>query len=414
MTIPTPSAPPYLTRGTPEFRRASLALLLAGYATFSLLYCVQPLLPAFTDAFGVSPAQSAWAVSAATGTLAMAIFVAGFMSESWSRRRLMTLSLTLSSVLTVVMAAVPSWHHLLASRALVGIALGGVPAVAIAYLAEEIDPRSLGFAMGLYVGGTAIGGMSGRVVAGVLADFFSWRIAIGGIGVLGLLATLAFHRLLPPSRHFTPQRGLSLQARLQALGAHLRNPGLLVLYSMGFVMMGSFVTVYNYLGYRLLAAPFELGHAVVGAIFMVYLAGVPASPWAGRMADSFGRGPVLLGSLGGMILGVCLTAINAIPAVVIGMAVFTLAFFAGHSVASGWVGVRAQHAKGQAAALYLLAYYLGSSLVGSYGGHYWSAQGWPGVVGLVSALLLIGMAGAFWLRRREARRLRSERAAEKA
>jgi YNFM family putative membrane transporter len=59
-------------------------------------------------------------------------------------------------------------------------------------------------------------------------------------------------------------------------------------------------------------------------------------------------------------------------------------------------------AKGQAAALYLLAYYIGSSLIGSYGGHFWTGFGWGGVAGLVGALLLIGLAGAVHLSRREA------------
>jgi YNFM family putative membrane transporter len=397
----TPAAPPYLERGTAEFRRAALALLLAGYATFSLLYCAQPLLPAFSTAFGVSPAESALSVSLATGMLALAIFVAGFVSESWSRRRLMTGSLVLSSLLTLGAAFVPDWGQLLLVRALVGVALGGVPAVAIAYLAEEVHPRSLGFAVGLYVGGTAIGGMSGRVISGVLSDYFSWRVAFGGIGALGLLATLAFYAWLPPSRHFVPRRGIAFGQRIQMLRGHLQDRGLLCLYGMGFALMGSFVTVYNYLGYRLIGEPFSLSHTAIGAIFVVYLVGVPASPWAGRIADAFGRGPVLMGTLGLMLFGAILSASSSLAAVVIGITLFTLGFFAGHAVASGWVGVLAKHAKGQAAALYLLAYYLGSSLVGSYGGHFWAADGWSGVVGLVAVLLLFGLAGAEWLRRRE-------------
>ncbi|MGN9493363.1 hypothetical protein ACTMP8_24735, partial [Escherichia coli] len=43
---------PYLERGSREYWHASLALLFAGYATFSLLYYVQPLLPEFSRDFG--------------------------------------------------------------------------------------------------------------------------------------------------------------------------------------------------------------------------------------------------------------------------------------------------------------------------------------------------------------------------
>ncbi len=409
MTVPSDSdrtarpAPvaPYLERGSPAYWRASLALLFAGYATFSLLYCVQPLLPAFTAAFGVSPAQSSLTLSFSTAALAFAIFVAGFVSEGWSRHRLMTASLTASSLLTLAAAFTPHWNELLALRLLEGLALGGVPAVAMAYLAEEVHPDGLGLAMGLYVGGTAIGGMAGRVITGIVADLFGWRAAVGTIGALGLLATLAFRSLLPQSRHFVPRRGLGFAHHRAALAKHLRRPGLPILFLIGFVLMGSFVTLYNYIGFRLLAPPYSMSQAAIGAIFIVYLTGVVASPWSGRMADTFGRGRVLIGSLAVMLLGLALTLLQPLWAIAAGIACVTLGFFAGHSVASGWVGRLAKEAKGQAAALYLLAYYLGSSIVGSLGGHFWAEFGWGGVAGLAALLLAAGIAGATRLRAHE-------------
>uniref|UniRef100_UPI0038BB4F11 MFS transporter n=1 Tax=Paraburkholderia fungorum TaxID=134537 RepID=UPI0038BB4F11 len=399
--VPDVAHIPYLERGTRAYWRASIALLFAGYATFSLLYCVQPLLPAFSKAFSVTPAQSSLSLSVTTAALALAIFVAGFVSEGWSRHKLMTASLTLSALLTIGVSIAPQWHQLLVLRTLEGLALGGVPAVAMAYLAEEVHPDGLGLAMGLYVGGTAIGGMAGRVITGVVADLFSWRVAIGTIGVLGILSMLAFRALLPPSRHFVPRRGLGFAHHHAALLKQFTRPGLPLLFLLGFVLMGSFVTLYNYIGYRLLAPPYLLSQTEIGAIFVVYLTGVIASPWSGRMADTFGRARVLIGSLLLMALGLALTMLHPIAAIAIGIACLTFGFFAGHSVASGWVGRLAKEAKGQAAALYLLAYYIGSSVVGSYGGHVWAGYGWNGVAGLVSVLLVIGIVAAVRLRQRE-------------
>ncbi len=396
-----PSAIPYIERGTRAFWRASLALLFAGYATFSLLYCVQPLLPAFSQTFGVSPAQSSLSLSFSTAALACAIFVAGFVSEGWSRRTMMTASLTASSLLTLAVAFVPHWHTLLVLRTLEGIALGGVPAVAMAWLAEEMHPDGLGLSMGLYVGGTAIGGMAGRVITGICTDVFGWRVAVAVIGVLGLASMFAFRALLPPSRHFVPRSGLGFAHHRAALLRHLARPGLPVLFSLGFVLMGSFVTLYNYIGYRLIAPPYNMSQAAIGAIFLVYLTGVVASPWSGRMADTFGRGRVLLASLALMLVGVVLTMFAPLGAIAAGIACLTIGFFAGHSVASGWVGRLAREAKGQAAALYLLSYYLGSSIMGSVGGHFWAAWGWGGVAGLVTVLLVLGLLGARMLRSRE-------------
>ncbi|MFM0059722.1 MFS transporter [Paraburkholderia phytofirmans] len=396
---------PYLERGTRAYWRASIALLFAGYATFSLLYCVQPLLPSFSTAFNVTPAQSSLSLSLTTAALALAVFVAGFVSEGWSRHKLMTLSLTLSALLTIGVSIAPQWHQLLVLRTLEGLALGGVPAVAMAYLAEEVHPDGLGLAMGLYVGGTAIGGMAGRVITGVVADLFSWRVAIGTIGVLGILSMLAFRALLPPSRHFVPRRGLGFTHHRTALLKQFTRPGLSLLFLLSFVLMGSFVTLYNYIGYRLLAPPYQLNQTEIGAIFVVYLTGVVASPWSGRMADTFGRARVLIASLLLMVLGLALTLLHPLAAIAAGIACVTFGFFAGHSVASSWVGRLAKDAKGQAAALYLLAYYIGSSVVGSYGGHVWAGFGWNGVAGLVGVLLVIGLVAAMRLRGREQARV---------
>jgi YNFM family putative membrane transporter len=304
-------------------------------------------------------------------------------------------------VLTLGVSIAPHWHQLLVLRFLEGLALGGVPAVAMAYLAEEVHPDGLGLAMGLYVGGTAIGGMAGRVITGVVADLFSWRVAIATIGVLGLLSMLAFRALLPPSRHFVPRRGLGFAHHRSALLRQFTRPGLPLLFLLGFVLMGSFVTLYNYIGYRLLAPPYRLNQTEIGAIFVVYLTGVVASPSSGRMADTFGRARVLSASLALMLIGLALTMLHPLAAIVAGIACVTFGFFAGHSVASGWVGRLAKEAKGQAAALYLLAYYIGSSVVGSYGGHVWAGHGWNGVAGLVGALLVVGLLAATRLRGRE-------------
>jgi YNFM family putative membrane transporter len=224
---------------------------------------------------------------------------------------------------------------------------------------------------------------------------------VGTIGVLGILSTLAFRSLLPPSRHFVPRRGLGIAHHRRALAKHFARPGLPVLFFMACVLMGSFVTLYNYIGYRLIAPPYNLSQSAIASIFIVYLTGVVASPWSGRMADAFGRGRVLIAGLAMMLAGVMLTLLPSLGVIATGIGLLTIGFFTGHSAASSWVGRLAREAKGQAAALYLLAYYLGSSIVGSIGGHFWTAGGWGGVVTLVVALLVVGLVLAWKLRVRE-------------
>ncbi len=389
---------PFITRGTPEFRRTNLAMFAAGFATFALMYCVQPLLPSFATEFRVSAVQASLALSLTTFTLALSLLVASAISESIGRKLVMAASILATAALTFASAFAPNWGLFLVLRALIGLVLSGLPAVAMAYIAEEMHPKSVGLAMGLYVGGSGFGGMSGRLLTGVLADHFGWRAAIAVIGVIGLASGLLFLVSLPASRHFE-RRDLSVGALLGAYVAHLRDRTLRLLFAEAFLIMGGFVTAYNYITFRLLAPPFALSQTQVGLIFTVYLVGVVSSAWIGGLASRLGRQAVLPVAIAIELAGALMTLSGVLWLVVLGIALVTFGFFASHSVASSWVGAQARAAKAQAAALYLFLYYLGSSVAGSAGGWFWAVAGWPGVVAMIAALLATGFALALILRR---------------
>jgi YNFM family putative membrane transporter len=308
----------------------------------------------------------------------------------------MIASLLSSAILTLLSAAAPNWPSLLLARMAIGITLSGLPAVAMAYVSEEVDPKSIGLAMGLFIGGNAIGGMAGRIISGVLTDLGSWRLAIGLIGALGLAATLAAWRSLPASAHFQPRQA-NLKDLLRSFAEHLRDPGLCGLFAEAFLLMGGFVTIYNYLGYRLTAPPYSLSQTAIGAIFAAYLIGTLSSAWIGELAGRLGRRRVLWAMIAIMLAGVALTLFQPLALILCGIVAVTFGFFGAHSIASSWVGSRAIHAKAQASALYLFCYYAGSSAVGTLGGVFWTRQGWPGVAGLVAALLLAAITIALWL-----------------
>jgi YNFM family putative membrane transporter len=388
--------PSRLVSGTPAFRRLNLALFAAGFSTFAILYCVQPLLPEFSREFHVSAAVSSLSLSLSTGLLAVAMLVAGSLSEVWGRKPVMVASLFASALLTILSAAAPNWTSLLLTRMLIGITLSGLPAVAMAYVSEEVDSKSIGLAMGLFIGGNAIGGMAGRIIGGVLTDLGSWRLAIGLIGIIGLVSAIAAWRSLPASVHFHPRRA-DPQDLLRSLGMHLRDPGLRALFAQAFLLMGAFVTLYNYLGYRLTEPPYSLSQTAIGAIFAAYLIGTLSSAWIGELAGRLGRRRVLWAMIAIMLAGVALTLSPHLALILAGIVAVTFGFFGGHSIASSWVGNRAVDAKAQASALYLFCYYIGSSAVGTLGGVFWTRWGWSGVAGLVTILLLAALALALWL-----------------
>ena len=378
----------HFKRGTSAYRRATLALFCAGFATFAMLYCVQPLLPLLASHFAVSAASSSLALSLTTLALAFSLLVSGGLAESWGRKPVMVTALALAGLLGLACALVESWTLLLVLRALLGLALSGVPALAMAYVGEEFDPGSLPAAMGLYIGGTALGGLLGRLLSGLLSDLGGWQWALGGIAGLGLLAMGLFLWLLPASRHFIAQP-LSMRGLLANFARHLANPTLRNLFLQAFLLMGGFVALFNYIGFRLAGAPFGLSSTVIGLLFTVYLAGILSASWAGRLVPRLGARAVLQGGTGLMLAGLGLCATPWLAAIVIGLALFTLGFFAAHAVASGQVGVHAEGAKAQASALYLCAYYLGSSVVGYVAGYVWQHGGWLPLIGVLAALFVI-------------------------
>lgn len=394
----TTTAPLRHLRGTPGFRRITLALFAAGLATFTTLYCVQALLPALSSEFALTPAESSLAVSLGTGGLAVGVIPLTAVSNVIGRTPMMTASLFTAAVLGVAQAVSPNFTVLLVLRALQGLALAGLQATAMSYLSEEIDRRSLGYAMGLYIAGNGIGGMAGRLVGSLVLDLSTWRWALAVVGFVALLCAVVFRVSIVPSAFFLPHPP-RMRHLAGAVGRAFTDFGLVRLFACGFLLMGCFVTVYNYLGFRLLAPPFGLSAAVVGMIFVVYLAGSVSSTVAGRLVDVLGRPRMLPVAAVVTLAGLALMLPSNLVVVVIGLVITTVGFFAAHSVASGWVGPRAATLGVQGPAVYLFCYYLGSSVGGSLGGLAYGAQGWRGVSCYTGAFVVAVVVLALTLRK---------------
>jgi YNFM family putative membrane transporter len=377
----------HIERGTVDYRRANLALFIAGFVTFSTLYTFQPLFPLLVAEFAISPAIASLTLSVATFALAWMLPISGSFSDIYGRKALMGMALLMTSLLSLACFTETSLTTLLLIRLLQGVVLAGVPAVAMAYLNDEMSPRAIGAAMGLYIAGNACGGMVGRILTSLLVDIFSWRQTVAIIGLIALLLSCLFW-LLPPSRNFHRQ-SFRLKNVSNTLLTHLREPGLFCLFTLAFLLMGSFVTVYNYATFYLLSPPYNLSQSQVALIFFAYAFGACGSSVMGELTSRFERSRILLAALGIMAAGILLTLLNSLSAIIVGIVVFTIGFFGAHAVASAWVGVRATAARAQASSLYLLAYYLGSSISGTGGGVVWGTLGWYGVVGLVLVLLVL-------------------------
>lgn len=381
--------------GSREYRRLLAGLFFAGVATFAQLYSPQAVLPVIAVDLDVSPATAALSVSATTLGLAAAVIPWSIVADRIGRVPAMAIGIVVATALGLAAPFASEATLFLALRLGEGIALGAVPAVALAYLSEEVDAGHAAAAAGSYIAGTTVGGLTGRLVSGTVADVAEWRAGIWAVAAVCALSAVLFLVLVPRSRGFVPhhrrpERGAGVATRL--LDA-LRSRAQLALYAQGFLLMGGFVAVYNYLGFHLSAPPFSLPGWLVALLFTAYLAGTVSSPFAGVLAARHGRLPVLLWAIAISAAGLVLMTVPVTLVVLGGLLVFTAGFFAAHAVASGWAPAAARpHSRAQASALYYLGYYGGSSLFGWSLGLLFTAWGWTAL--LVAVLVMCALSAA--------------------
>ncbi|WAH38644.1 MFS transporter [Alicyclobacillus dauci] len=379
----------YIEKKDQEYRRVLICMLLGSIVTFADLYAPQPLINVFSKLYRVSPATASASISFPTLALAASLLFIPLLSRRVGRKRIMGLSLFATSVLAMLSAFSPNFGFFLIVRLLEGISVSGFPAIAIAYLNEEISPASIGGTMGAYVAGTAVGGFIGRVAIGPLTDWVSWPFAFFTLGFVCFLCSLWFWFSLPRPRNFQPAK-MPFVDWVKTLAVGLRSKRLFPLYCMGFLLMGAYIMLFNYIGYPLTERPYYMSQTVLGFLFVVNLVGTWSSTMFGRLADHHSRRKLMGVACMIFVLGALLTLIPSVWIKILGIAVLAFGFFAGHTTASGWVGVAAlANRKATASSLYLLFYYLGSSIIGWAGGFLWINFHWIGIVGSICFLMLI-------------------------
>ncbi len=367
------------------FWKITLSLLLASLFIFTNIYAVQPLLPLFVSEFQISISSSSLALSATIIGLIVGLIVLGFFSDRNGRRSYIIFALLGSALPFFLLPFVESFTWFVVLRFLQGFALAGVPAAALAYISEEIDRKNTGYATALYISSNALGGMIGRVLAGYLADHFTWQLTFLGFGLFGLVLFVAVLLLLPKSRHFQPSEQ-SFAKDITGFLYHLKNPSLLVVFDLGAVLQISFTGVWTYLPFHLEAPPFSLPLQTISYFFFAYGIGVITSPLAGRIAERFGLRTVRRAGVWIFSIGLLMTLSTQVWLIAVGLCVACFGFFTAHSLTAASVGQQADHHKGSASSLYLVSYYFGVASGSSLLSPLWTAGGWNTLV-LFTALL---------------------------
>lgn len=379
-------------QGSSRFRHIKLCIFFSGLSVFAQLYLFQPMLPMVAEQFGVSVGDTSLLVSSSTIGMALGLLFFAFKADSYSRKSLIVFSLISSASLTVISTWIPDLTLLIAVGLLKGFVVSGVSAVALAYLTEEVDALAVPAAISMYLSGNTIGGMSGRIMATLFAGEFGWRNAVLLIGIESLILGAVFWKLFPESKFFNPQK-TDYHLKVKQMKFFLTNPYMLRLYCTAALLMGVFVSVYNYLTFRLEAKPFSLSHFIIAFIFLMYIFGVFGTMIVGRLSRRFPMNNILKASILTMIIGAALLLSENIYILIFGLGLFTLSFFAAHTMASQMTALYAKRGKSSATSIYWLFYYFGSSILGSGTGYLLHAYSWNVFIGVlmisvITALLL--------------------------
>lgn len=367
------------------FWKITCSLALASFFVFAAMYAVQPLLPVFVHAFGVSVSTSSLALSFTILGLIAGLIILGFLSDRWGRTRLIKISLLIAIIPFLLIPLSDSFFWLISLRFLQGFALAGLPAASLAYISEEMDTKSVGAATGIYIASNALGGMIGRVMTGYLTDHFSWQTAFYVLSFIGLIIWLLVLFMLPSSRFFKPSN-LSFKKDLAGFFYHVKNPLLLPIFGLGIVLQFSFTGVWTYLPFHLQAAPYYLSIEFISYLFLAYGFGVVGSPLAGWLAGTYGLKKMRILGIVVLSVGILLTLIQSLLFIIIGLCIACAGFFTAHSLTATSVSETATHHKGSASSLYLVAYYIGVSSGSTFMAPIWERFGWSGMILLTGSL----------------------------
>lgn len=376
-------------------RCAITALYFGTVAVYSDQYVTQPVLPLLSREFGVTPATAGLTILAVVLAIAIASTFYGPLSDALGRKRVMVWTTALLAMPTLACAAAPSLPALIALRSVQGVLIPGMSGVAVAYVGDAFDARRMRAVVGGYIAATVAGGLVGRVLSGWVAARAGWRTAFVVFSATTLVGAVAMAVALPslPPRART-RWGTAYGGMLR----HLRDRRLLAGFLVGGTLFFGFLGIFTYLPYRLTAAPFSLTTGAVSSVYLVYVAGLIASPAAGKLSETIGQVRLMQIGLAVAAAGAILSLADALPTIVAALVVLCAGMFVGQAVAPSYVNQAAREAKGGASALYLSFYYLGATLGSVLPGFAWQRWRWHGVVASAVTAFAVGFAAITWLR----------------
>lgn len=378
-----------------KMKQPTALLLLMTVIVFSVMYVPQPLAPILTMQLGVDAAAVGLLVSVTLIPLAIAPLTYGVILRRLPALEVLRWAMVSLALSCLALGFVQSYVPFLVLRGVQGLIMPAIFTALMAYLAAGHSPDSLKGVMARYVSATIVGGLTGRLISGVVSEVYDYHAVYWGLAVCLLIGALLPWGRAPSKPMNTVVPSWAGVKRAWSTDGNLWR--FLAVSCLFFVFAGFL----NFLPLRLASIDPSIGPAVIGLVYLGYLGGIATSLNARRIALRIGGANRTL-KLSMLIM--ILSCASAIPLGVWGlfvmMWVFCLSMFLFHSLAVAEVNQAEGDLRGVVNGLYVTHYYGGGVLGTWLPGYVYDGFGWPATI---MVLVLVGLGGLFCLSRLQGR-----------
>ena len=275
---------------TPAGERRLLWLLALTQFTIIMDFMVMmPLGPQIMQAFQISPAAFATAVSAYSWCAGVSGLLGATYVDRFDRRRLLLTVYSLFALSNLICALAPNFHLLLIARAFAGITGGVLASVIMAIVGDVIPAQRRGAAMGTIMTAFSLAAIAGVPAGVLLGAHFGWATPFMMLTVMSVLICFAASSIVPSLAAHLQLTQPTLKEVLPNLGRLLTKPNHVKAFALTFKLMVSHMMVIPFISPVLVAnygvAPAQLS--------WIYMAGGAAAFFSsriiGRMADRYGK-----------------------------------------------------------------------------------------------------------------------------
>ncbi|OZI26302.1 MFS transporter [Bordetella genomosp. 9] len=306
--LPTPALPP-------GRERTLLWLLALTQFTIVVDFMVMmPLGPQIMQAFTISPAAFAAAVSAYSWCAGISGLLAATYIDRFDRRKMLLVVYALFALSNLVCAMATNYHALLLSRAFAGLTGGVLGSLVLAIIGDVIPPQRRGAAMGVVMTSFSLAAVAGVPLGVVLGAHYGWSSpffelvllsAVIWAGAWKVVPRLTAHIRIPP---------VPLSRTLPDLWSLMREPSHLRGFGLTAIVMGAHMMIVPFI------SPFLVGNLGVEPenISLIYMAGGAAtfftSRAVGRLADRYGKRQVFrAAALASLVPALFITHLPQLP-----------------------------------------------------------------------------------------------------